>query len=118
MASNESLLAEIVSMIRGLDDRLRRHMEEEEGEIHETARRIDALAQSFATYAEKNDWSKAFPNGDPIGHCNHHLIVIEREQERIELYKSIRKSVAQWGVLGLLAWAAVHLWTAFLQGPK
>ena len=85
-----------------MDTKLTKHMTEE---THELA---EAIAELIG---------KAFPEGDPDGHRIHHELVIEREKERVDFWRSMRKKLAEWGLMGFLGWAVYAMWNSFLQGP-
>ena len=61
---------------------------------------------------------EAFPEGDPDGHRRHHELAIEREEERRDFYKSLRKELAKWGLIGVASWLVMLVWRAILLGPK
>ena len=103
------------------------HISETEKERHQvledkmdaTNRRIDSLIQSVTAFmARQDDLAKAFPNQDPDGHRLAHEQWLSESRAKKEFYDSLKKEVAKYGILGLAAWIAFHLWAAFLQGPK
>lgn len=58
----------------------------------------------------KDKLNKAVPNGDYEGHRRYHEAVIERMEARAAIWKDVQKSVAKWGVIGLLTFMATALW--------
>ena len=65
-----------------------------------------------------NMMQKAFPEGDPEGHRKHHELVIQREEERMEFWRAMRKEVGKWGIISVLGFLIVSAWHSFLQGPQ
>ena len=84
------------------DTRLSQHMHDETLELAEAIVKL---------------MLRAFPEGDPDGHKRHHEAVIKAAEEKAEFWKSMRKKVTEWGLVGVLGWAAFALWAAFLKGP-
>jgi hypothetical protein len=60
---------------------------------------------------------KSFPDGDPEGHRRYHEASIKKAEMQAKMWADIQVSTAKWGIIGVLAWGAIHLWQAFLQGP-
>ncbi len=62
-------------------------------------------------------FERSFPDGDPEGHRRHHELVIQREEERVKFWLTMRVELAKYGLVGFVGWAVYALWNAFLQGP-
>ena len=90
--------------------------------------KLDSVSSELRTHIaeETSDIAKeiaklmreAFPEGDPDGHRRHHELVIEREEERRDFYKSLRKELSKWGLIGVASWLVMLVWRAILLGPK
>lgn len=59
----------------------------------------------------------AFPDGNRESHRRYHEEIMQITNDRAELRKSLIRSVASWGIIGLLSWLAYVVWKAFLLGP-
>lgn len=101
--------SEVLELVRiihdnqiSMDAKLSKHMQEETLELAEEINRL---------------MNKCFPGGDGAGHKVAHDLWIERVSESRDFWKTMRKELAKWGLIGFLGWAAYALWTAFLQGP-
>lgn len=99
---------EILQLVRqvhasqvALEKKLTKHMTDETGE----------LALAIAELMKES-----FPEGDPSGHRRHHELVIRQAEERAKFWADIRVSTARWGVIGVLTFAIVAMWQAFLKG--
>lgn len=55
-----------------------------------------------------------FPEGDAYGHCRWHEDEMERIHNSKEFWRDLRKSVAQWGAIGLIGWFLSQFWDHFL----
>jgi hypothetical protein len=62
--------------------------------------------------------NQAFPEGDADGHRRHHEAVIKAAEDRAKFWNTMSTELAKWGLIGFVAWIAVHMWQAFLQGPS
>ena len=62
--------------------------------------------------------NKSFPNGDAVGHCTAHHAYIQAAVDRAEFWKKLLFELTKYGVIGLLGWLALIVWTGFLKGPK
>ena len=123
--SDTALLVEVIALVRGIDEKLTHHMRDEEAEIRsqseaveENNRRIDAMSSSIHAYMEKNDISKAFPNGDLIGHRVAHDEWIQTMQAIRGVFVDAGKAIAKAGIIGLTVFIVYAMWNGFLQGPK
>jgi hypothetical protein len=89
-----------------------------EEKIDAIERRVGSLITSINSYMDKQETLlSAFPNQDPEGHRAAHEQWLAESKAKKEFYDSLKKEVAKYGILGLAAWIAFHLWAAFLQGP-
>jgi len=95
-------VSETLAVMRSLDAKLTEHMAREENTLEEMLKRI----------------STAFPNADLPAHRMYHEEVMVAIQERADLRRSLIKSVATFGVLGILGWLCLVAWQAFLHGPQ
>lgn len=86
----ESTLDNIMETLDRMNDRLEEHIRREEDMIEKTM--------------------QGFPDGDAYGHCQWHKGEIERIHNLKELYLEARKSLVQWGVIGLLGWSLSYFW--------
>lgn len=106
LSTEESNILTLISQIQNnqeiLNDKLNKHINLE---THELAEAITSLMKG------------AFPDGDPEGHRRRHELELEQLKERVEFWKKMRLSLAQWGLLGFIGWAGVALWNTFLMGP-
>jgi len=94
-------------------------------QIHESQLALDRkltdhIALEPIEFGEKlaNMMQKAFPEGDPEGHRRHHELVIQREEERVEFWRAMRKEIGKWGIISVLGLLIVSAWHSFLQGPQ
>lgn len=60
---------------------------------------------------------KAFPAGDPAGHCEAHEAQMQLVRDRAKFWKDLAFEVSKWGLLGVIGWLAFHAWVAFVKGP-
>lgn len=75
-------------------------MSEAERERAMTDERLDSLERFRMEMEEK--WKAAFPNGDHIGHCGYHELMIEEIRDRKKLIAAVKEKT----VAGLV-WAAI-----------
>ena len=61
---------------------------------------------------------KAFPDGDADAHRKAHEHWIEKDKADKEFWLKLKLEVVKWGVVAMVGWAGIALWTAFIQGPK
>ena len=122
---NEAVVAEILRMVQNIDlkmdrtnekldntnakldaseERLSKHMEDEE----------DVLVEVKAQVASLHG---AFPEEDIQGHHSYHQSLIERNKWITSLCKDSVKEIAKYGLLGFLGWLLYHLWIDMLAGP-
>lgn len=85
-----------------LDRKLSAHMTNETQELAEAITKLMA---------------DAFPEGDPGGHRRHHELVMQQAEEKAEFWRSMRKEVGKWGLLGVLGFLVAAAWRSFLMGP-
>ena len=86
----DSLMEKMDQLVETLDN----HIRNEEGMIEKTL--------------------QGFPDGDAYGHCRWHEDEIERIHNSKEFWRDLRKSLVQWGVIGLLGWFLSQFWDHFL----
>lgn len=127
-------LAEVLSAVNRLSEKLDHHMNEEDQEIgkifevvnsyrEESDRRHTALIQSINSYMDKQAKleeafikdSKGYPDID--GHRDDHLTRLQFAQWTDEVKTDVVKGVAKAGVIAFFSWMLYVVWTAFLQGP-
>lgn len=79
----------------------------------------DDLVQGLSAHRDelKAVVTSAFPEGDADGHRRHHEAVIKAAEERADFWKTMRKELGKYGLVGFTGWAAYALWQSFLQGP-
>jgi hypothetical protein len=104
--NNNTELLELVKIIHAnqivMDKRLTEHMKNETMELAEAITKL---------------MGEAFPGGDVYGHKQAHVAWIEEVKERTDFYRTMKKKLVEWGLLGFAGWAVFALWQAFLQGP-
>ena len=103
---NDPILLQLVQQIHDsqleMDRKLTKHMADETTEL------ADAMNKLFAD---------AFPGGDVYGHRQAHIAWIKEVETRTDFYRTLKKELAKWGLLGFAGWALWALWQAFLAGP-
>jgi len=62
--------------------------------------------------------TRAFPDDDPDGHRSAHEAWIKKADASAKFWTDLRASVVKWGLFGILGFATVATWRAFLEGPK
>jgi hypothetical protein len=67
---------------------------------------------------EKSIVTTAFPNSDPLTHRKGHEAEIAKLEAKTKFYDDLRSAVAKWGLIGILSFASIAIWKAFLVGPK
>lgn len=77
-------------------------------------RHDDALALAEAVVALT---LKAFPEGDVDGHRMMHEKQMQALENRNEFWKKMLFEVSKYGLIGVIGWGVLKLWTAFLAGP-
>lgn len=50
------------------------------------------------------------PDGDHDGHRRWHEAEIQRMESRAALWSDVQKSVAKWGVIGIVTWMGYAVW--------
>lgn len=63
-------------------------------------------------------FKEAFPEGDVQAHRKAHEHWIEKDRADKEFWLKLKLEVVKWGVVAMVGWAGIALWTAFVQGPK
>lgn len=61
---------------------------------------------------------EGFPNQDPRGHCDYHIDEMAAIARRKEFWSKLVAELTKYGLIGLLGWIFMTLWTAALKGPK
>ena len=104
---------------------LMNHLSESLSQVHKEIKSLHSAVNYYrATQDEGIERAidkamlKAFPQGDAEGHKRAHEAEIKAAEAKEKMYSELRMSVAKWGLAGLLGWAAISLWQAFLLGPK
>lgn len=103
------------------EDALLLHIKELQKETKELSAKMNYHHAVFREEMERSVervFQRAFPEGDPEGHRAHHELVIKRETERVEFWKTMKTKLAEWGLIGFAGWSIYYLWIAFIQGPK
>lgn len=98
--------------------------------LMDIAQKLDALAEDHQATRDMIEnhmkgeehllklFERAFPNGDPVGHCNWHEEEIDRIRSRKEFWKKMTFELAKWGLVGFLGWVVLQLWSGALKGPQ
>ena len=107
----------VLEYLRELADQMS-HLRAEVQEVKRTHQFSNAITTEMIEKAVSKSMAAAFPEGDPDGHRISHELAIATARSRADLYEALKKEVAKYGILGLLGWAGVAIWHAFLQGPK
>lgn len=71
-----------------------------------TDERLDSLERFREEYERK--FTEAFPNGDHVGHCRYHLLMIERTEE----IRRLRRAIMEKTITGLVFAAIVGVGAA------
>ena len=71
-----------------------------------------ALAEAVATLMVKS-----FPEGDAEGHRKMHEAEMKAVEARAEFWKKLLFEITKYGLIGVVGWLALKIWTAFLAGP-
>lgn len=108
----DGITAELLSMVRNLQDKVLNHMSEEGEAVQELKRssqRIEIKVDSILS---------AFPNKDPVGHLLAHEKEI-KDAEKKDVFKEKMK-FAFWALVMSAAtvWGGIVAWASFLKGPK
>lgn len=74
--------------------------------------------QNLAVRELKKMIQDAFINGNPHEHRREHEEWHEQKEADKEFWLDIKKKAVGAIVTGIVVWAGLALWTAFLQGPK
>ena len=94
---------------------------------HDLAARIDHMSNSTIKALESQNHviceikkmiQDAFVNGDPREHRLEHEEWHEKKEADREFWLDIKKKAVGAIVTGVIVWAGLALWTAFLNGPK
>lgn len=104
---------------------LMNHLTESLAQVHKEIKNLHSAVTYYrATQEEGIDRAidkamlKAFPQADAEGHKRAHEALIKQAEAKEKMWSELRMSVAKWGLLGLLGWAALSMWHTFLAGPK
>ena len=60
---------------------------------------------------------KSFPEGDASGHRLMHEKQMQALENRAEFWKKMLFEVSKYGLIGVIGWMALKLWTAVIAGP-
>lgn len=76
---------------------------------------IEKLVESLNAHEAVNSacrakFLEAIPDGD--AHRRYHEDVIKRMEANTALWQDVQKSVAKWGIIGIIAFVAVAIWHA------
>ena len=71
-----------------------------------------ALAEAVATLMVKS-----FPEGDAEGHRKMHEAEMKAVEARAEFWKKLLFEITKYGLIGVVGWLVLKIWTAFLAGP-
>lgn len=91
------------------------------------AKRIDHMSDSTVRAIEQQNkiiiemkkmFQDAFIGGDPSEHRKEHEEWHRSQEADREFWLDIKKKAVSAIVTGVIVWAGIALWTAFLQGPK
>lgn len=97
------LLRQVHESNLALDSKLTQHMRDGGSEL---AAAITKLV---------ND---SFPEGDPAGHRRYHEMSIKKAEAQAAFWEKLRVELAKWGLIGFIGWVLLHMWQAFVQGPR
>lgn len=64
---------------------------------------------------EVSKMRSAFPDGDPAGHCAYHLIIIEREKQRIKLRQAIIEKTLSGLIWMAIVFLGASVWKYFVS---
>lgn len=70
------------------------------------------LAEAVATLM-----IKSFPEGDADGHRKAHEAQMKAVEARAEFWKKLLFEITKYGLIGVVGWLVLKIWTAFLAGP-
>lgn len=84
-------------------------LDQTKGELKKLHDRVDVLSDGVESF------SRAFPNNDPIGHCQYHEKLIRWAALRNELIMEALKKAAGAGFLLGIGWVLYALFQAFLM---
>lgn len=97
-----TLLTQIHDDVKSLDERLSKHIEEEEGMIRRHDDQIEVMQREvIAIHA-------AFPGEDMVGHQLYHSSVIRRNEFLADMFKEAAKHIAKYGLMAFLLWLIWH----------
>lgn len=96
---------------------LRQILKEDFGRLE---KKIDEQNQFLLTRLETTEQRilEGFPEDDPKGHREAHLLWIERTKERTAFWREMRVHLAKSGLLVFALWLGTVVWRAFISGPK
>lgn len=92
----------------------------------ELSGRFDAMQQSTSSLLFENNrttteihklFKAAFPEGDAAAHRKAHESWIEKDKAEKEFWLKIKTDAIKTVVVGVMIWAGMVLWAAFLKGP-
>jgi hypothetical protein len=105
---------------------IKAHQEASNARHKELTERIDQMSNSTlnairdisATARETHElFKKSIPNGDPEGHRRAHEAWIKKSEGDEKFWLDLKTSTVRTIVVGVLVWAGLALWAAFLKGP-
>lgn len=127
-----------IHILNHIDSRLSEHADRVENQLGETNRRIQNLTLSINSWMEKEPAALADRLEDIVDemipphpdnkdatkaekrheHRKAHASWIKRIEEEMSRWKRLRERVAEWAIVGALAFVVMAVWKLFLEGPK
>ena len=118
-ADEKEVFTEIKDLIKEKDESSKQRHNELSG-------RFDAMQQSTASLLFENNrttseihklFKAAFPEGDAESHRKAHESWIAKDKAEKEFWLKIKTDAIKTVVVGVMVWAGMALWAAFLKGP-
>lgn len=75
----------------------------------------EIISKLKSTQDEVSKMRSAFPDGDPAGHCAYHLIIIEREKQRIKLRQAIIEKTLSGLIWMAIVFLGASVWKYFVS---
>lgn len=108
----DRVLEMVLKQLESFGEKLDSHIESSAEHREAIAAKITGSEHIVATILE------GFPNKDPRGHCDYHIDEMAAIARRKEFWSKLLSEVTKYGLIGLLGWIFMTLWTAALKGPK